>query len=670
MQSEGQESNAAGEELDADSTTANTEEEKKVLVILKSSADSMKQPETFLKNRGWTILSTHKLRDTLGFIISQQPKYILIAADHSHKKVKMLPKILAQAFTINIIGFCEKSAGPGMIALQEMGLLYNLYPPVSGPAIERMILKIQKDLVTKQEESSRLKISGEVAGDPASLADGTGPKVFRGEDGKLITITGEEREKNVSAARSALAALMSESDVQMEKSDSADNGPIIATGSSAGAGIGYMPNQEPERDSSGAIIAKGNTGAGATGAVNQQGGGSSGGGYFPQGGHPPIEKGGAVWQQGQGRKSNPFFGGPLTKDEPGSAGYNPQDQGPNKGGIHYDPSRAGDPNSPQNPQSTRAGQEGYVPGVSENDPNSPFYNPQAGRSTSDNSMAGDSPSGDGSASQGGFPGQVSNQNSLGSQKTKSNVDLKARIRSESSAIIIKGDSNDTRSLFEVGVQQSIDQSLDELGEKILVAGEPRKVVCVTVESDKFNGYLVAAMGENRAMDTVFVEKIKTRLFAFLKSNGQSVSETETAMELKIAEVPFQDWSMECANFLVKTVHGNDEIAMAFFPSETTKVDLEQSVSEKMLQINLEELRDDTVMEFDLYIYMPENQRYLLYTPTGRVLAGEQKSRLVTKGVSHMHLRKENVTGVKRYRAQNFLNDKINEFKAAKGKKAK
>ena len=102
--------------------------------------------------------------------------------------------------------------------------------------------------------------------------------------------------------------------------------------------------------------------------------------------------------------------------------------------------------------------------------------------------------------------------------------------------------------------------------------------------------------------------------------------------------------------------------MAFFPSENTKVDLEQSVSEKMLQIDLTELREDSVMEFDLYIYMPENQRYLLYTPTGRVLMGEQKNRLVGKGMTRMHLRKENIVGVKRYRAQNFLNDKIEEFK--------
>jgi len=61
------------------------------------------------------------------------------------------------------------------------------------------------------------------------------------------------------------------------------------------------------------------------------------------------------------------------------------------------------------------------------------------------------------------------------------------------------------------------------------------------------------------------------------------------------------------------------------------------------------------------------RKYLLYTPEGRPLYGNQKERLVQKGVSKMHLRKESAQGVKRYRAQLFLNDKISEFKAKKNK---
>jgi hypothetical protein len=107
--------------------------------------------------------------------------------------------------------------------------------------------------------------------------------------------------------------------------------------------------------------------------------------------------------------------------------------------------------------------------------------------------------------------------------------------------------------------------------------------------------------------------------------------------------------------------------MAFFPSQDTTVRLEASASERMLQLDMSELRGNVVLEFDLYIYLPQNQKYLLYTPEGRPLYEEQKKRLMDKGVAKMHLRKESAQGVKRYRAQNFLNDKIEEFKKKKQK---
>ena len=57
------------EELSADDLAPSAQE--KVLIILKSSADSMRAPEVFLRNRGWTIYSTDKLREALALLIQK-----------------------------------------------------------------------------------------------------------------------------------------------------------------------------------------------------------------------------------------------------------------------------------------------------------------------------------------------------------------------------------------------------------------------------------------------------------------------------------------------------------------------------------------------------------------------------------------------------------------------
>ena len=44
---------------------------------------------------------------------------------------------------------------------------------------------------------------------------------------------------------------------------------------------------------------------------------------------------------------------------------------------------------------------------------------------------------------------------------------------------------------------------------------------------------------------------------------------------------------------------------------------------------------------------------------------DQKGRLKDKGVVHMHLKKDSAPQVKKYRAQNFLNEKILEFQKKK-----
>lgn len=627
-----------GEDLSQDGDGLTPSAEEKVLVILKSQPDGMKAAEIFLRNRGWNVISTDKLREALAFLIQKQPKYLMIAADHPHKKVKVLPKILSQAFVISVIAYVEKSTRLAMRSIQEMGMNYNLFPPVSGPAVERMILRIRKDEMTVAEEQSKMRLDPNY--DSTQDRDSQSAQVFKGQDGKLITLQGHDSGESADAARSALAALLNDPDVVNATGaveDSDQESTFAQGGGGTDSGGGFSQSQ----------------GSSGSGFINQQsssGQGPSGSFFAKGGGQGPA---GPAYKPGAPGEKNPFLGGSGAGSGNAGFAYNPQ-TGKNEPipGYQGGQGAAGENPLMGNGPGAQGGPGFMNPGTPGADGQIPFNSGQQGPLGTPGSFGGQE--GDSQNSQGTGPSQSAQE--------------KARAQIAKSAIVIKGDPSDNHSLFEVGVQQSLNESIDALGEKKVIAGESRRVICVTVESNRFNGYLVAAMGQNRSLDAEFMEGVKKRLFNFLKSNGENVSEAEGAMELKIAEVPFQDWSMECANFLVKTVHGNDEIAMAFFPSETTKVDLEQSVSEKMLQIDLTELREDTVMEFDLYIYMPENQRYLLYTPTGRPLLGDQKSRLVKKGVTHMHLRKENVIGVKKYRAQNFLNDKITEFRALQAQK--
>lgn len=170
------------------------------------------------------------------------------------------------------------------------------------------------------------------------------------------------------------------------------------------------------------------------------------------------------------------------------------------------------------------------------------------------------------------------------------------------------------------------------------------------------------MAKDRAMDKTFVDTIRSRLFDFLRENGERIEDNES-LTIKLKQVPFMAWALEYADFLRKSVHEGHEVALAFFPRNDLKVKVLESKDHEMAAIEIQELVPDVQVEFNLYLHFPLNNRYVLYTPCGGVFFGFQKERLVSQGVSHLHILRIELSGFDKYRAQNFLNDKIEEFAA-------
>ncbi|UYL09641.1 hypothetical protein B9G69_003520 [Bdellovibrio sp. SKB1291214] len=229
-------------------------------------------------------------------------------------------------------------------------------------------------------------------------------------------------------------------------------------------------------------------------------------------------------------------------------------------------------------------------------------------------------------------------------------------------------AKDPGSLILKGTREAMDKAciITEKKRKIEIA---TNVACILVESGRFSGYLVAAMAQHLTIDVQFVEKIRTRLFKFLTENGENLSNNET-MPIRIKQVPFAAWAVEHAEFLRKSVHEGNEVAMAFFPNAELKADIAPSPDEEMAAVKINDIRTDVPVEFNLYVHLPRNNRYVLYTPQGGVFLGEQKNRLVNQGVTQLHILRMELQNLDKYRAQNFLNDKIDEYEAQQENEAK
>lgn len=189
------------------------------------------------------------------------------------------------------------------------------------------------------------------------------------------------------------------------------------------------------------------------------------------------------------------------------------------------------------------------------------------------------------------------------------------------------------------------------------------VACIIVHSVRYSGYLVVALGKNKKIEDSFIRTLKQHLFNFLREKGEQLT-TEDQLQLRLEPVEFQFWAIEQAEFLRKSIHKGSDVAIAFFPHDQVQIPFKNSFNPVMLALDIEKIKGDVQTEFDLYLHMPVNNKYLLYTPKGGVFYSTQKKRLLDRSIKQLHLRKDSVPDVKKYMAQNYLNEKIDQFNTA------
>lgn len=566
---------------------------KQKLFILKSSPKGMKNAEQFLKNRDFIVVSTTDVKMAINDILSGQASYIMLSADHNNPKVMKLPAIIKQTFNTPVILFSEGLSPRGAISLRESGHPYVLYPPVSGPAVERMILKIERDKKEKTEEAQN-------------------SAAFNG---------GNDGASSVHVKSGAVAA-KSQDDVISQTQKAQQEFAKIFAGETSGANSDFSFNLTAEsglspHQSSAAYM-------GSAGSVAQQGDAEAVRDYLNQEGidpstastHMPKQSAGGPANSAQAT-ANSLTDGTAGESEASQSSLLPKFIGQNKKGDMYIPPKGGGEiktSSLAEFQSTQAGAP-HLTGLSE-----------------------------GSINQAPLPNEV--ERAPGASLITFKTD-------ENSSFLIKG------------AQHAVDRSSRFVtGKNIKKVQSCTRVGCFNIQSSRFAGYVIVAFGEKDKLDMDFNKNIQRYLFEYLKMNGIEVK-VEELVALKINEVNFEEWSIKEADFLMTSVHEGNEIALAFFPHEKKEAPLEVSAQVHMAKMTIDEIKPDEPVEFDVYIYLPANEKYVRYTAKNGIMYSSQKNRLKTRGHDKIHIRKESESDLSRYRVQNFLNDKIAHFRSRK-----
>lgn len=187
-----------------------------------------------------------------------------------------------------------------------------------------------------------------------------------------------------------------------------------------------------------------------------------------------------------------------------------------------------------------------------------------------------------------------------------------------------------------------------------------RMTCVQVRTPVLNGHFVVALGADRAMDVDLTATFREAVLELLRAVGFA-SATAESFDIDVRRVEFKRWALSAAAFLERGVHEGTEVAMAFIPAEDELFRLEESVREDMVSFALDEIRPEAKVDFELYIHLPLNGKFVLYVSRGGWLSLQQQLSLQSRGVSRFHAKKDERALILRERAHRRFDRLIADF---------
>ena len=652
------------------------------LIVLVKDVGSTKSMANYLNRRGVETFVTSQLNDAVDRLTQGWTRFVLLSVNFPHPKVELIPQLFAQSFSAETISFGESSDRKTAQRLTASRSKNVIFGTASGPIVLMRLKQAQRsdDDSTDQTETTRsssmtnnidedVRVKGIGAANrgqsvhlKGSSAPADSPEARREAASRFLRALSESGSE--SAGRDGMPQFANSQRGADSREDAA-GGSIESRAASDGAGI---------------IVQKGVKGAAPSSAADQVQAGSTAG------------LAGAVREGGPGKGRD--LGGELGREFGRELGRELEHESKQQGRKGSDrptinqsqASRGGELGQSQAAQRTakhrmitpvrkskvlealQSGQLSRAPSGSARRPGNNRKSESMSDARSANETAAMLASKSASSPSDLKSGDVSDpslskdlKKAAGDSASGSAESRKdSQLPYESVGEITKGDPKSTQ---EQGAVESPSVAGDALSEETStqsdveyaaraalrkVYGEPRKerdtlleyrsVAILIVHIDSFTGTIMLAEGRGTSSASTKLPHLERE---FLNALG------ERGHEIRIGDLqsmPFPNPAVAEDAFLaadMSAVSRNEdyEAGIAFLDLVPSAAVFEETADE-MLKIGIEELEPNARINFDVFIYLPINSKYLKYVRQGQAISSEQSDRLKGREVSHLYLEKQ------------------------------
>ncbi len=195
-------------------------------------------------------------------------------------------------------------------------------------------------------------------------------------------------------------------------------------------------------------------------------------------------------------------------------------------------------------------------------------------------------------------------------------------------------------------------------------------LCLYIDSSRFSGCFVTALGNNRPMSAPMVSKIQTKLSEFIKSSNETLNTIEK-VDVTLGSTHLEDWAVNNCSFTQTGIHNGSELSISFMPALPKDLSFEEGPTKDMFQISVDDISPDQVIDFELYHFLQLNNKYvrLFTTLDSKSLdsSSEDKSiiearfKKIKSSTSHLFFKKGELPSAQVYKVKNRLAQSIQQM---------
>lgn len=207
------------------------------------------------------------------------------------------------------------------------------------------------------------------------------------------------------------------------------------------------------------------------------------------------------------------------------------------------------------------------------------------------------------------------------------------------------------------LQNSLSQACDARNSIETPVAKTKKLTVLPIADGMFTGMLVFVMGDEDSVDPMLINNMREKLGSlntFIKFDGIVTK----SLSVEIDEVDFNIWTSHKARFVSRAEHRGKEVMMAFFDMDKRLVEIAPSIDPKMAKINVESITPNVAIDFDAYLYLQSNQKFLKYLHSGTRVSPTQLQSLKDREIDSFHIDKQDQSTYHAYVAKNYLNATI------------